>query len=230
MTKPVIGLTMYGLNDQKHYTIPGEYVDCVIAAGGVPMVLPLQGDIQTQLDRVDGILLIGGGDICPSCYDQAPHKTIYMLDKRRDQYELELVQRVLATGKPVLGICRGIQIVNIALGGTLVQHLPDVKGDLVQHRMPPREPVEHPVLVKAGSRLAEIVEDLNFLAPSWHHQALDEVADQLMVVAHAPDGTVEAVEMPEHRWCICVQWHPELAGSDDVIQQRLFRNFVAHCQ
>ena len=101
MTKPVIGLTMYGLNDQKHYTIPGEYVDCVIAAGGVPMVLPLQGDIQTQLDRVDGILLIGGGDICPSCYDQAPHETIYMLDKKRDQYELELVQRVLATGKPV---------------------------------------------------------------------------------------------------------------------------------
>ena len=138
MTKPVIGLTMYGLNDQKHYTIPGEYVDCVIAAGGVPMVLPLQGDIQTQLDRVDGILLIGGGDICPSCYDQAPHETIYMLDKQRDQYELELVQRVLATGKPVLGICRGIQIVNIALGGSLVQHLPDVKGDLVQHRMPPR--------------------------------------------------------------------------------------------
>lgn len=229
MTKPVIGLTMYGLNEQKHYTIPSEYIDCIVAAGGVPLVLPLQGDIPNQLGLVDGILLIGGGDICPSCYAQTSHETVYMLDEQRDQYELELARQVLASGKPVFGICRGIQIVNVALGGTLIQHLPDVKGDLVKHRMPPREPIDHPVIVKDGSRLAGIVEELKFLAPSWHHQALDQVADQLNVVAHAPDGTVEAVEMPGHRWCICVQWHPELAGLDNVIQQRLFRDFVAHC-
>ena len=154
--------------------------DCVIAAGGVLGFTAARR--YPKSIRSSKWVLIGGGDICPSCYDQDPHETVYMLDKQRDEYELELVQRVLVTGKPVFGICRGIQMVNVALGGTLVQHLPDVKGDLVQHRMPPREPINHPVLVKAGSRLAEIVEDLNF-SPIVH-QALGKVADQLMVVAY----------------------------------------------
>ena len=227
--RPVIGLTMYGLNQDQRYSIPSNYVECVAAAGGLPLLLPPLGDVTEQLKSVDGVLLIGGGDMCPSCYDQPPHVSVYGIDTQRDNYELALTHQVIELEKPLFGICRGIQILNIALGGTLIQHLPDVVGDSVKHRLPPRKPVNHPISVKTDSRLADIVNATNFSAPSWHHQALDFVADSLSVVAWAPDGTIEAVEMADHPWCIAVQWHPELSGPEDLIQQRLFADFVQHC-
>ena len=151
-----------------------------------------------------------------------------MVDAERDSSELELARAVFEAELPTLAICRGTQVINIALGGTLFPHLPDVVGEKVKHRLPPREPTEHAVSVKADSRLARIMGETEVVTASWHHQAIRDVAPRLEVTAHAPDGTIEAVEMPGHRWLIAVQWHPELTAARDVHQQRLFDQLVEH--
>ena len=181
------------------------------------------------LCQIDGLILIGGGDVCPSCYEQESHETVYMTDSQRDRYELDLFKAALDVDIPVFGICRGIQVMNVALGGSLHQHLPDVVGDEVRHRLPPREPVNHTVFAEPDSRLATILQTEEFDAPSWHHQAVDRVAEPFVAVAYARDNTIEALELPDHKWCIAVQWHPELA-PDDPIQQRLFTDFINHCK
>ena len=149
-----------------------------------------------------------------------------MVDAERDRAELALTRRLLQESLPVLGICRGCQMINVALGGTLVVHVPDQFGDNVLHRVPPREPVPHPVSVDAESRLADILGTTQLTPSSWHHQALRDVAEPLRVVARAPDGVVEAVELPEHAWLVAVQWHPELTAAADPVQQRLFAALV----
>ncbi len=149
-----------------------------------------------------------------------------MLDAERDTSELNLTKSAIESGFPVFGICRGLQLINVALGGSLIEHLPDVVGEEVTHRLPPREPTEHSITVHRESRLAGILGETQFVAASWHHQAVREVAKPLTVVAHAPDGTIEAVEMASHPWLIAVQWHPELTSAHDPIQQRLFDTFV----
>jgi putative glutamine amidotransferase len=123
---------------------------------------------------------------------------------------------------PTLGVCRGLQVINVALGGTLHEHLPDVVGESVLHRLPPRVPTPHELEVLPGTRLAGILGETRFTASSWHHQAIDEVAPGLEVAARAPDGTIEAVEMPRHRWLVAVQWHPELTAAVEPLQQRVF--------
>jgi putative glutamine amidotransferase len=181
---------------------------------------------QRLLDLVDGLILAGGGDMDPALYGGSPHETIYMVDPERDASELGLARQVIESGMPTLGICRGAQMINVALGGTLHEHLPDVVGEKVAHRAPPRVPSPHAVTVRAGTRLATIVDRLEFEAASWHHQAVRELAPRLVVAAHAPDGTIEGVEMPDHPWLVAVQWHPELTAATDATQQRIFDAFV----
>jgi putative glutamine amidotransferase len=127
---------------------------------------------------------------------------------------------------PTLCICRGIQVLNVALGGTLIEHLPDEVGDTIAHRVPPRNPTQHPIRLEPGSRLADIIGQAEATTTSWHHQAIRRPAAGLDVVAHAPDGTIEAVEMPDHPWLVAVQWHPELTAANDPGQQRLFDALV----
>ena len=129
-------------------------------------------------------------------------------------------------GVPTLAICRGTQILNVAEGGTLIEHLPDVVGETVIHRAPPREPVAHPVRVLPESRLAGVLGATDFSCMSWHHQAIRQVAPGFEVVAYAPDGTIEGLEMQSHPWLVAVQWHPELTAAEDPIQQRLFDALV----
>jgi putative glutamine amidotransferase len=136
------------------------------------------------------------------------------------------VEAILELQKPALGICRGIQVINTALGGTLIEHIPDEIGEAIKHRLPPREPAEHEVIVKTGSRLAEILRQTRVVIASVHHQAIRKVAPRLEIVAEAPDGTIEAVELNDHPWLVAVQWHPELTSAKDPIQQRLFDAFV----
>ena len=227
---PRIGLTMYGCNAENSYSIPREYIDSVERAGGISLVLPPVTNVQAALAQVDGVLLIGGGDLCPDCYGGEEHESIYMVDHERDTYEMRLTSAVLEADLPMLGICRGLQVLNTVLGGTLHEHLPDVYGDAVQHRLPPRDPVPHSVRVTAGSLLEEIMGQQEFSAASWHHQCLDQVAADLTVVATAPDGVVEAVERRAGKWCVAVQWHPELTAATDLVQQRLFDAFVENCR
>jgi putative glutamine amidotransferase len=226
-TSPLIGITTYGRNQENRFTLPAEYVDGVRRAGGIPLLIP-PGETQFEklFPHLDALILTGGGDLAPELYGGRPHETIYSIDPERDQSELILAQRVLETNLPTLGICRGLQVINVALGGTLIEHLPDVVGDQVAHKELPHGPIPHLVQIQAGSHLAEIMQDEQVETASWHHQALRQVAPQLKVVAYAPDGIVEAVEMPEHRWLVAVQWHPELTAVNDPGQQRLFDALV----
>jgi putative glutamine amidotransferase len=227
MSAPVIGITTYGQDEERKFPLPRDYVDCVRRAGAVPVLLP-PGELQVErlLGVIDGLILAGGGDINPTQYGGNSDETIYSLDDERDSTEFSLARLAIDTAFPTLAICRGLQVVNVVLGGTLIEHLPDEVGDDVAHRLPPREPVEHPIRVVAGSRLAEILGEAEITGASWHHQAARSVAEGLIVTAHAPDGTVEALEMPTHPWLIAVQWHPELTAGRDAAQQRLFDTLV----
>jgi len=196
-------------------------------AAGLPLLIaPGEPRWREALRVLDGLILTGGGDIDPQIYGGGPHPTIYNLDHERDESELALAREVIKTGLPTLGICRGMQVLNVALGGTLFEHLPEVVGDSVLHRAPPREPIPHSVALTGEGRLAQIAGEREFSCASWHHQALRQVARELQVVAYAPDNTIEAVEMPAHPWLVAVQWHPELTAAYDPIQQRLFAAFV----
>ena len=227
MKRPVIGITSYGRDDNRRFALPAAYVDAVRRAGGLPVILPPGEDEPAAvLALLDGIILSGGGDISPRFYGGTHHATNYMLDPERDGSEIELARSLLTQDMPLLGICRGTQVLNVALGGTLIEHLPDVVGEAVLHRAPPRLPVPHEVVIDPASRLASIVGASHLTAASWHHQAIRQPGTGLQVVAHAPDGTIEAVEKPGHPWLVAVQWHPELTAADDPVQQRLFDGLI----
>lgn len=227
LSTPLIGLTTYGRNQENRFTLPAEYVDGVRRAGGIPLLIPPgEAQLEKLLPHLNGLILTGGGDLDPELYGGQPHETIYSIDPERDRSELALTRRVLESNLPTLGICRGLQVLNVALGGTLIEHLPDVVGQAVAHKEQPHGPIPHPVQIQAGSRLAEITRSEQIETASWHHQALKQVALGLNVVASAPDGTIEAVELPDHPWLVAVQWHPELTAATDASQQRLFDALV----
>jgi putative glutamine amidotransferase len=228
MMPPIIGLTTYARNEAKQFQLPAAYIDALVRAGGAPALLPpVDVDPAAWLDRCDGLILTGGGDIDPATYGGACHPTNYMMDRQRDAIELALVREALRRELPLLAICRGIQVLNVALGGTLIPHIPDAVGEEVPHRLPPREPTKHTVEILPDSHLAEILECAACVPVSWHHQAIGRLGAGLRVVARAPDGIIEAVEMPGKPRLIAVQWHPELSAAEDPIQQRLFDRFVA---
>ena len=228
---PLIGITTYGRDERGRYTLPGEYVAAVERAGAVPVLIPpVPEHAQRYLDLVDGLVLAGGGDMDPGHYGGSAHETLYGVDAGRDRLELELARRIVERRQPTLAICRGMQVLNVALGGTLIEHLPAVVGEDVLHRAPPRDPTPHAVAVTPGSRLASIAGTTECAPMSWHHQAIRTLAPGLEVVARAPDGTIEAVEMRAHPWLIAVQWHPELTAARDPAQQRLFDALVTACR
>jgi len=189
--------------------------------GGLPLVLPdLRSDdaIAACLDAVDGILLQGGADVAPSSYGQVPRQAAWAGDPLRDHYEIALTKAALVAGLPVLGICRGIQVLNVALGGTLLQDIESQHPDALSHRDWPRyEIVEHTVALAPNSWLREVYEDAEILVNTIHHQAVDAPAAGFEVTARAPDGIVEAIESRSaERWAVGVQWHPEwLDGSSE---------------
>jgi putative glutamine amidotransferase len=225
---PVIGITTYPRDERGRYNLPAEYVAAVERAGAVPLLIPpLPEHAHRYLDLVDGVILAGGGDIAPERYRGNAHELNYGVDARRDALELALARELVKRRQPTLAICRGMQIVNVALGGTLIEHLPAVVGEQVLHRKPPRDPTPHVVHIEPGSRLAQLTGVTELQPMSWHHQAIRDVAHGLKVVARAPDQTIEAVELPEQPWLIAVQWHPELTAHEDATQQRLFDALVA---
>ncbi len=227
---PLIGITTYPPDEQGRLLLPREYGEAVRRAGGIPILIgPGEPRLAELLTRLDGLVLAGGGDIDPARYGAEPHERLYGVHAERDAQELQLVREVCASHLPTLAICRGLQVLNVALGGTLIQHLPDVVGETVLHRVPPRGPVPHVVQLAENSRLAGILQATEFSAASWHHQAIQTPGQGLRIAAHAPDGVIEAVEVESHPWLLGVQWHPELTAATDPIQQRLFQSFVEAC-
>ncbi|MGH3771000.1 MAG: gamma-glutamyl-gamma-aminobutyrate hydrolase family protein [Pseudonocardiaceae bacterium] len=228
--RPVIGLTAYTERarylswDVEASLRPSTYVDAVIRAGGVPVLLPpVDGAARALLGVLDGLVLSGGGDLDAAAYGEVAHRANGGVRPARDAFELALLRAALDRDLPTLAVCRGTQLLNVALGGSLTQHLPDVLG---HHGHQPRPGVFGPVQVRLAvhSRVAAILgTDARVLC--HHHQALGRVAEDLDVVGWAHDGTVEAVELPGGAFLLRVQWHPEQDPSDD----RLFAALVAAC-
>jgi putative glutamine amidotransferase len=227
MRAPIIGVTTE-TNEQNEYVLPVEYAGAIRRAGGIPLLLPPgEPDLPALLAAIDGLILSGGGDIDPRFYGSNGHPAVYMIDPPRDEMEIALAQGVAGSDLPTLGVCRGAQLINVALGGTLVEHLPDEIDNSIAHRQEPRGAVPHPVSIAPGSRLAAVIGEKIVVGASWHHQAIRTPAPGLHVVACAADGTIEAVELPGHPWLLAVQWHPEITAGEDPVQQRLFDALVA---
>jgi putative glutamine amidotransferase len=201
--------------------IPADYVHAVERAGGRALLVPPSGDgIDETLDAVDGLVFSGGSDLDPELYGQEAHTETFGIAKERDRAELALLQAALERDMPVLAICRGSQVLNVARGGDLVQHLPDVVGD-ERHKHTPGAFADHDVTLEEGTRLSVL---LGGRAPvkSHHHQGFGRVGEGLRVSAHAEDGTIEAVEDPSQRFALGVLWHPE-AGEDMKLFEELVR-------
>jgi putative glutamine amidotransferase len=224
---PIVGITTYARDDHGRFGLPANYVDAIRRAGGIPVLLP-QGEpyLSELLERLDAVILSGGGDVDPQLYQGTLHESIYMINAERDRSEIELTKNIVQMQVPMLNICRGVQVLNVALGGTLIEHLPDEVGEEILHRLQPPSAARHEVLIEPTSQLAQVLAKNEVMAASWHHQAIRQVAPGLQVVARAADGTIEAVEMPGHPWLIGVQWHPEMTAAQDPDQQRLFEALV----
>lgn len=193
-----------------------DYVESVRRAGGEPVELDRAAGVPADLAvRYDGVLFTGGGDVDPALYGEAPHPSYRPAEAGRDAFEAALARAARAAGLPIFAICRGMQIVNVALGGTLIQDVPTMVNGAVEHDIPePRFALAHEIWVSKGTRLAALMRDKLIEGDvlhvnSRHHQAVGRLADGFVVGATAPDGVVEAVERPEEPFCLAVQWHPE---------------------
>ena len=212
--------------DSAAVALPMQYVAAIRRAGGRTVLIAGADltDPEEILEPFDALLLAGGGDVDPARYGQEPHETVYGVDRNRDELETGLLRAALQRGAPALCICRGMQVANVALGGTLLQHVPDVPG-LGDHGRPPEGPILHDVAVDDGTQLRRIVGDAPVLAASHHHQAIDRLGEGLRVSGRSDDGLVEAFETSVG-WLIGVQWHPEETAGEDPVQQALFDAFV----
>ena len=211
--RPLIGITAYEVpasfanwRDVPTMMVPAGYAHAVSAAGGLPVVIPPSGGTSALLERLDGLVFTGGSDIDPALYGQAPEPETVPVVRHRDDSELELLHAALDGGLPVLGVCRGMQLLNVALGGTLVQHLAETAGTV--HKGPPGTFTTHEVAVMAGTRLHAMVGD-GVEVHSCHHQGIDRIGEGLIVTAHAPDGVVEGIETAGEPFAVGVLWHPE---------------------
>lgn len=226
--------------------LPVPYTHAVEAAGGRTRVLstfelpPLEEQPEetdavlgadpydgSVLDGATGLVIPGGGDIDPALYGRERHPRTHNVSNRRDRFELTLLSEALDRDIPVLAICHGMQLLNVHLGGTLIQHLPDDPDRQEHDRDRPRSDPVHLLEIEPESLLADVLGDCEARVNSHHHQGLDDVSDDLVPVAWSEDGVIEAVEAPEFAWVLGVQWHPEVMAPADACQMKLFRAFVA---
>lgn len=237
--KPLIGISssmglgIYSMTQenlpQEQHRLGDKYVQAIIRAGGIPVILPSCEDtsvMEAMVDGLDGILLSGGGDVDPAVYGQRATGHLGSVSPRRDTAEIALAKYVIEkTNKPLLGICRGVQVMNVAMGGTLHMDLPDAGKLCHSLTMYPRHMTTHQVEIKEGTHLAAIMASADRVN-SFHHEAVDALADCFVATAKSvPDDVVEAIELTGERFVLGVQWHPEeLLPREEA--QRLFRGFV----
>ncbi len=232
MTKPLIGITTAVYIDPRsegrYHRAYAPNVQAVKQAGGVPILIPCDLDnesLRALYERVDGILLPGGGDVDPRFYKANPHPKTALIDAGRDEIEIQLTRWAAEEKRPLFAICRGHQVVNVALGGTLLQDIPSLIETSLKHdHLPweaPRSMIAHPVAIEPQSRLAKIVGVTDLPVNSLHHQSIEQLAPGLQITAHSPDGIIEGTELPGDQFFVTVQWHPEdLTDRDDM--QNLF--------
>jgi putative glutamine amidotransferase len=234
LTDPIIGVTTYRLRNSSGLGVQGAneaYIQALVQAGGLPVMLPVNLD-EVRLVRLsnhlDGILFTGGGDILPERYGSTPHPKVTHVDETRDQVEIELLVHAVEKAIPFLGICRGLQVINVASGGTLYEDLLDQRPDTLEHDYDqnyPRNYLAHSVEIGEKSRLAQILGMRTVRVNSLHHQGIRQLAPGLLPSAYAPDGLIEALELPDHPFGMAVQWHPEWL-LEQAGMRNLFREFI----
>jgi putative glutamine amidotransferase len=232
MSSPVIGITVDaeapgGYSRFPWLALRENYVQAVAHAGGLPVLLPHQpGHAGAYLRLIDGLIITGGAfDIDPALFGAADRHPTVTTKEQRTAFELAILKGALAADKPILGICGGQQLLHVALGGRLIQHIPDEVADALAHEQPnPRDEPGHMVRVIAGTRLHGIVGSDELPVNSAHHQAAQDIPDGVAVNALAPDGVIEGIEAIGRRFCIGVQWHPEFEISDG--DRALFAAFI----
>ena len=236
MAQPLIGLTLDheppgSYSQFPWYAVRENYCTAVRNAGGLPVLLPHEPDCAlAYLERIDALIVTGGGfDVDPALFGAASRHPTVKLKERRTAFELAATRGALARDLPVLGICGGQQLLNVALGGTLIQHIPDEVPDGIAHRQPnPRDEPGHDVRIVPGTVLHRITQTTRLAVNSAHHQAVARAGDGVVVDAVAPDGIVEGIEDPRRHFCLGVQWHPEFELSDG--DRRIFRALVMAAQ
>lgn len=233
---PIIGIPAGTPSDGNDTTFEfsRSYTAAVAGAGGLPFIIPLglpEPILRGLYEQLDGLLLAGGVDVDPLHYGEGHHPQLGRVDAERDATELTLTRWALAEDLPVFGICRGIQLLNVAAGGSLYQDLPAQFQPRLRHsyttKESPRDRAVHEVQAVAGSRLAAVLGACAVRVNSYHHQAVKQAAGGFEVVAHSEDGVIEGIEHPARRFALGVQWHPEGMVGSDVAAQRLFAAFIA---
>jgi putative glutamine amidotransferase len=233
VTRPVIGITVDaeppgGYSKFPWYALRENYAGVVAKAGGLPLFLPHEAALMEEfLDRIDGLIVTGGAfDVDPALYGEGTRHASVTLKETRTRFELGITTAALARDMAVLGICGGQQLLNVALGGTLIQHIPDSVAGALAHEQPnPRNEPGHSVTIAADTKLRDIVGVAEMRVNSAHHQAAARVVPPAVINAVAPDGVIEGIETPHHKFCIGVQWHPEFEVDPHDIE--IFRAFVA---
>ncbi|MFD1397060.1 gamma-glutamyl-gamma-aminobutyrate hydrolase family protein [Kroppenstedtia eburnea] len=232
--KPAIGITLSMRRKENSLTLSRDNADAVLAAGGIPFLLPYatEADVLDGMTKqIDGLLLTGGDDIDPSLFGEEPLPGLGEVEPERDRMEIALARRMVKAGKPVLAICRGCQILCIALGGDMYQDLYSQREDLIQHvQRGPREYLSHSIQIREGTLLSQIAGADRIRVNSFHHQAVRRLPDGVILSATAPDGVTEAFEGSGSAFVMGVQWHPENLFRTDAVSRRLFHTFVGHAR
>lgn len=241
--RPIIGITSdFDLGEKKDSIHPGEkvyflkgrYMSAIEDTGGIPMILPITSDeklIASILKTVQGLLITGSGpDIDPAYYGEKPIMDFDIMSRERASFEMVLTKKAIEKGMPTLGICGGMQLINVALGGSLFQDIPtQVKGTLPHQQRAPKSEPSHSIQIKKNTRLFEIIKKPVIKVNSSHHQAVKGIGDGLRLNALSEDGIVEGVEGDGKSFILGVQWHPEFLYKKDEINRRLFEEFIRTC-
>lgn len=234
--KPFIGVTPSMEIDESYYMIANANIKAILKAGGIPIVLPYyngEADIKQIVEKIDGLLATGGYDIDPTLFGEEPHPKLGTIIPKRDTFEIALIKEMLANNKPILGVCRGSQVLNIATGGDMYQDIYTQYQDheLLQHQQKaPLSHGSHYVNVTPGSLLAKITNTHKLRINSRHHQANRNVVAPFQVSGTASDGIIEAIESKEHHFALGLQWHPEnMLEADDEASWKIFRAFIRAC-
>ena len=229
--QPLIGISCPFDQTEKRYFIPEAYVEAVIAAGGMPVMLPGAGSLAKAAPYfrgIKGLVLAGGADIDPKHYNEEPQPMLGEITPDRDRFEMMLVETAVRKNIPVFGICRGMQVLNIACGGTVIQHIPSsIQRPLKHFQAAPRWYPTHKVQVEKSSLLGSIIKTGVIRVNSFHHQAVREVAPGFVVSAFSKDGVIEAIENPRHKFMLGVQWHPECMVEKSEKTRALFDAFMS---
>ncbi|GAB4162605.1 MAG: gamma-glutamyl-gamma-aminobutyrate hydrolase family protein [Rickettsiaceae bacterium] len=234
MRRPVIGITLDLAQDNEKYSYAKRpwyvlrkcYADCIKDAGGLVMMIPYDDNVDEILDLIDGLVIPGGDeDINPKFYGQEIASNKVKTNDKRASFELKLTKAAMERNMPILGICNGLQVINVVLGGTLIQDIPTYFSSDINHEQPdPKYVPSHPIHVEPNTFLDELAHAREVMVNTTHHQAIDQLGSGLVVSAKAPDGIIEAVESKNHRFLVGVQWHSEYLNSE--LDYKLFKRLV----